>query len=111
PDTTVWMLPTSDLYLLAVLSSPLYGWYARRRFPPALNGAVRPKLDYLRRLPIATPSPELRAHIIALVTQRLALARTPSAAISSAPSLDAAIDHAVHDAYELSSTELAQLDD
>lgn len=53
PDTTVWMLPTDDAFLLALLNSQLYGWYARRRFPPALNGAVRPKLEYMMRLPIA----------------------------------------------------------
>jgi Eco57I restriction-modification methylase/TaqI-like C-terminal specificity domain len=65
PDTTVWTLSTDDEFLLALLNSALYAWYARRRFPPALNGAVRPKLDYMRRLPIAQPSSELRARIIA----------------------------------------------
>jgi len=53
PDTTVWILPTDDRYLLAVLNSTLYGWYARRRFPPALNGAVRPKREYMRTLPVS----------------------------------------------------------
>jgi hypothetical protein len=65
PDTTVWTLCTDDAFLLALLNSKLYAWYARRRFPPALNGAVRPKLEYMRRLPIAQPAPELRARIIA----------------------------------------------
>ena len=71
PDTTVWILPSAELYLLAVLNSPLYGWYARRRFPPALNGSVRPKLAYIRHLPIATPSPTQRAEIEQLVAQRI----------------------------------------
>lgn len=72
PDTTVWILPTGDLYLLAVLNSPLYAWYARRRFPPALNGAVRPKLEYMRALPIAQPSPSIRARIEEAVRAQLA---------------------------------------
>ncbi len=72
PDTTVWMLPTADRVLLAILNSSLYGWYARRRFPPALNGAVRPKRAYLMTLPIAQPPPALRAHIEALVDAQLA---------------------------------------
>jgi methylase of polypeptide subunit release factors len=72
PDTTVWILPSRDLYLLAVLNSPLYAWYARRRFPPALNGAVRPKLEYMRALPIAQPSPALRASIETAVRAQLA---------------------------------------
>ena len=90
PDTTVWILPTADRYLLAVLNSPLYGWYARRRFPPALNGAVRPKHEYIRALPIATPTPALRARIEELVEARLA--GTPC---------DDAIAAAVLEAYEI----------
>ena len=94
PDTTVWILPTGDRYLLAVLNSRLYRWYARRRFPPALNGAVRPKLEYMRALPIATPAPRVRAEITKLVGQRLA-----------GRSVDDAIDDAVFDAYALTARE------
>ncbi|MDB4957379.1 MAG: type restriction-modification system methyltransferase subunit [Myxococcales bacterium] len=97
PDTTVWILPTADKFLLAVLNSPIYGWYARRRFPPALNGAVRPKLEYMRALPIATPSPALRAKIVALVEDQLA---HPDA------TTEAAIAAAVCDAYEMSPEQL-----
>jgi Eco57I restriction-modification methylase len=96
PDTTVWILGSDDRFLLAVLNSRLYGWYARLRFPPALNGAVRPKLEYMRALPLAQPSPDLREHITRLVDAQLA-----------APELDrdAALDDLVCDAYELSRPE------
>jgi hypothetical protein len=93
-DTTVWILPTSDRFLLALLSSSLYGWYAQRRFPPALNGAVRPKLDYLRALPVATSSPA----IAALVDAQLAEPTTER---------DRAIDDAILDAYQLTSAQRA----
>ena len=66
--------------MLAILNSSLYGWYARRRFPPALNGAVRPKRDYIRMLPIAR-SRELHAVD------------------------DASVDEAVFDAYGLTAAE------
>lgn len=102
PDTTVWMLPTADRYLLAVLNSPLYGWYARRRFPPALNGAVRPKRAYLARLPIATPTPTARAAIEALVDEQLR--DGPS------PAREAALADAVLAAYDLSARERALID-
>jgi hypothetical protein len=86
--------------LLAVLNSPLYAWYARRRFPPALNGAVRPKLEYMRALPIATPSAALHAKIAALVMRQLEHA-------------DGAIDIELADlvtlAYELRPHEAARL--
>jgi hypothetical protein len=100
PDTTVWILPSADPFLLAVLNSPLYAWYARRRFPPALNGAVRPKLEYMRALPIATPAPALRAKIASLVALQLVHA-------------DAAVDRELGDlvavAYELRPHEVALL--
>lgn len=113
PDTTVWMLPTQDLYLLAVLNSPLYGWYAHRRFPPALNGSVRPKLAYLRHLPIATPSADARAaieqHVLARLAAEQACRAGDADAAHAANLLDAAIALAVHDVYELSSAERALL--
>jgi hypothetical protein len=71
PDTTVWILPTDDAFVLALLNSPLYAWYAQRRFPPALNGAVRPKLEYMRELPVAQPPKALRAKISSLVQAQL----------------------------------------
>jgi hypothetical protein len=80
--------------LLAILNSSFYGWYARRRFPPALNGSVRPKLAYIRALPIAPPRD--RARIEELVERRLA----------GAVALDAEIDAAVLDAYEIEPGEL-----
>ena len=98
PDTTVWILPTADRFLLAVLNSPLYGWYARRRFPPALNGAVRPKLEYMQGLPIANPSPSLRAKIVSLVDEQLARPE---------PALEDLIANAVYEAYDVTPGELA----
>ena len=100
PDTTVWILPSSDPFLLALLNSSFYRWFAQRRFPPALNGAVRPKLEYMRTLPVATPPPSVRARIAALVAQQLA---------SPDPARDRALDELVLDAYELSPAERARI--
>ncbi|HEY5924006.1 MAG TPA: hypothetical protein VIV11_20140, partial [Kofleriaceae bacterium] len=102
PDTTVWILPSADPFLLAVLNSPLYAWYARRRFPPALNGAVRPKLEYMRALPIATPKPALRAKIARLVARQLEHADS---------ALDTELAELVTVAYELDANEAARLRD
>lgn len=92
PDTTVWILPTGDRFALAVLNSRLYGWYSHRRFPPALNGAVRPKADYVTRFPLAVPTEDLRAHIHHLVDLQLA---EPDA------KRDEALDNLVCEAYRL----------
>jgi hypothetical protein len=96
PDTTVWIVGSDDRVLLAVLNSRLYGWFARRRFPPALNGAVRPKLAYMQTLPIAAPPPDLRARITELVDAQLG---------SPDPGRDVELDELVCDAYELSKRE------
>ena len=95
PDTTVWILPDADRFLLALLNSPLYGWFARRRFPPALNGAVRPKLEYMRTVPVADPG-NARAAIAELVERGLA-----------GEPCDDAIATAIFDVYELSRAERA----
>ena len=100
PDTTVWVLPSDDRFVLAVLNSKLYGWYARHRFPPALNGAVRPKLEYMRRFPLAVPPPDLRARIVALVDAQLAAAE---------PARDAELDLLVCEAYELARRDRARV--
>jgi hypothetical protein len=96
PDTTVWMLPCDDLVVLAILNSSLYQWYAQRRFPPALNGAVRPKREYIRTLPIARPGASARRNIEALVEGRLA---------GGAVEADAELDDAVAELYGLTAAE------
>lgn len=100
PDTTVWILPSADPFLLAVLNSPLYAWYARRRFPPALNGAVRPKLEYMRALPIAEPPRALRDQIAKLVARQLEHAD---------PAIDRELGELVGRAYELSDDEIERV--
>jgi hypothetical protein len=100
PDTTVWIVASSDRFLLALLNTRLYGWFARRRFPPALNGAVRPKLAYMQALPIAAPPADLRSRITALVDAQLA---------SPDPARDVELDDLVCDAYELSRRERSLL--
>ncbi|HEY0252309.1 MAG TPA: hypothetical protein VGC41_12330, partial [Kofleriaceae bacterium] len=66
PDTTVWILPTDDVAILALLNSSWYRAYAQQHFPPALNGAVRPKREYMIQLPI----PELPRDQIAELLER-----------------------------------------
>ena len=100
PDTTVWSLPTDDHVTLAVLNSTLYGWYARRRFPPALNGAVRPKASYLAAFPLAQPSAAARRTIEGMVAMQVWTATAE---------LDRELDRAVCDLYELDRAERARL--
>ena len=110
PDTTVWMLPTADLLVAAVLNSAIYGWYARRRFPPALNGAVRPKQAYLCELPLPVLAAGPRAELERTARARLELA-TELAEGDHEPgltvTLDATLATMLADAYALSTAERA----
>ena len=91
-------------FLLALLNSPLYAWYARRRFPPALNGAVRPKLEYMRALPIATPTPAVRKKIATLVTRQLS-----NDLLIGDPAIDRELAELINVTYELRPSDIVRL--
>lgn len=54
-------IPTGDLYLLAVLNSPLMWWHNWRHLPHMKDEALAPNPTVLESIPIAVPSDELRA--------------------------------------------------
>jgi methylase of polypeptide subunit release factors len=56
-----YFLPTSDLFLLAVLNSPLIWWHNWRTFTHLKDEALSPMAYMVESLPIAEPTPEIRA--------------------------------------------------
>ncbi|WP_373510004.1 Eco57I restriction-modification methylase domain-containing protein [Thiocapsa sp.] len=56
-----FFLPTADLYLLAVLNSPLLWWHNWRYLPHMKDEALNPAGFRMESLPIAEPTPEIRA--------------------------------------------------
>lgn len=62
-NNKVFLLPTADLYLLAVLNSPLLWWHNWRYLPHMINEALNPAGFRMETLPIAEPTPALRAEI------------------------------------------------
>lgn len=60
-NNKVFILPTSDLYLLAVLNSPLIWWHNWRYLPRMINDTVTPVGALMEKLPIAPPTDEARA--------------------------------------------------
>jgi hypothetical protein len=67
------MLPNDDLYLLAVLNSPVIWWYTQKFLPPALNGSQRPFAGKMKDLPIAPPTDAIRAGVEPAVARLIAL--------------------------------------
>ena len=55
-----FILPRADLFLLAVLNSPLMWWYSWRFFPHLKDEALNTYTEFMQALPIAQPPEHLR---------------------------------------------------
>ena len=62
-NNKVFLLPTADLYVLAVLNSPLLWWHNWRYLPHMKDEALSPAGFRMEGLPIAEPTPALRTEI------------------------------------------------
>jgi hypothetical protein len=72
-NNKVFLLPTADLYLLAVLNSPLMWWHNWRYLPHMKDEALNPAGFRMETLPIAEPTPALRTEVEDRVAALLAL--------------------------------------
>ncbi len=75
-NNKVFLLPTADLYLLAVLNSPLMWWHNWRYLPHMKDEALNPAGFVMETLPIAPPTDELRAEVEPVVNQLIAMTKT-----------------------------------
>ena len=62
-NNKVFLIPSSDLYLLAVLNSPLLWWHNWRYLPHMKDEALNPAGFRMESLSIAEPTPELRREV------------------------------------------------
>jgi type I restriction-modification system DNA methylase subunit len=60
-NNKVFLLPTADPWLLAVLNSPVMWWHNTRHFPHMKDEALNPRGDLMDAVPVPPPSPEHRA--------------------------------------------------
>ena len=74
-NNKVFLLPTADRYLLAVLNSPLMWWHNWRYLPHMKDEALNPAGFRMETLPIAEPTPETRTQVEERVASLLALAQ------------------------------------
>ena len=103
---TVYIMPTDDFSLLAILNSRLFEWYAKYRFQslkdPWAGGSSRFIAQYMENVPIADRTPVQRVELSHLVEQIL---ENPNS--DEVPDLEKKIDALVYQLYELSQTEIA----
>ncbi len=72
-NNKVFFLPGADLYLLAVLNSPLMWWHNWRYLPHMKDEALSPVGDLMIDLPIAVPSDDTRASVESAVGRLIAI--------------------------------------
>jgi type I restriction-modification system DNA methylase subunit len=70
-----FILPTQDLFILAVLNSPLLWWYGQRIFTKMLSDSISPMGYLFETLPIAQPTAEIRAAVEEIVTRLIEITK------------------------------------
>ncbi len=78
-----FFLPSDDLYLLAVLNSPLMWWHNWRMLTHLKDEALSPMGYMIQDLPIANPTPELRESIEPFVRMLLKTTDTRKSSLKS----------------------------
>jgi hypothetical protein len=68
-NNKAFFLPSEDLYLLAVLNSPLLWWHNWRYLPHMKDEALTPVTFLMENLPIARPTDDLRKSVEAAVQE------------------------------------------
>ncbi|MEA5518089.1 Eco57I restriction-modification methylase domain-containing protein [Limnoraphis robusta] len=74
-NNKAFILPTSDLYLIGVLNSPLLWWYSWRYLPHMKDEALSPSGYLMESLPIASPSDEIRSQVEPKVSRLIELTK------------------------------------
>jgi len=72
-NNTVYFLPSDDLWIMAVLNSPIGWWYAWRKAQHGKDEALRYFTDFVEAFPIPRPSEEQRKAGEASVRRLIAL--------------------------------------
>jgi hypothetical protein len=74
-NNKVSFIPTSDLYLLGVLNSPLLWWHNWRHLPHMKDEALAPVNFLIETIPIAQPTPTIRAQVEEIVTRLIEITK------------------------------------
>jgi hypothetical protein len=72
-NNKVFLLPTADPWLLAVLNSPLMWWHNWRHLPHMKDEALNPAGFLMEQLPIAPPSDAARAEVEPAVSRLITI--------------------------------------
>jgi type I restriction-modification system DNA methylase subunit len=74
-NNKVSLIPSSDLYLLAALNSPVMWWHNWRYLPHMKDEALAPVGYLMETLPLAAPTDEIRAEVEPLVSRLIEITK------------------------------------
>lgn len=74
-NNKAFILPKADLYILAVLNSPLIWWHNWRYLPHMKDEALTPVGELMEILPIAPPTDEILAEVEPIVNRLIELTK------------------------------------
>jgi type I restriction-modification system DNA methylase subunit len=74
-NSKAYIIPTSDLYVLAVLNSPIIWWYNWRYLPHMKDEALNPAGILIEVFPIAPPTDEIRSQVEPIATRLIEITK------------------------------------
>jgi hypothetical protein len=101
-DTTAFMMPRHDLWLLGILNSTLFTYMFSKVSSSIQGGFFRWKKIYMEQIPMVEPSATAKQQLEGLVTQRLGL----EAGSAAAKAVETEMDTVVYGVYGLSEEEV-----
>lgn len=109
PINTCYAWPTDDLYVLGWMCSPLAWWLMHRSLQRGINDTLRMFSAQVTTLPVAEPTPALRAEVEDLVGELLEIEASgpPGAAMDPRPALEARLSQLICDAHDLDRAEIS----
>ena len=98
----LWFIPTEDMSLLAILNSKFFSWYAQAEF----KKSGKKVSDLVPYTPIASQTSEQKSELLDWVKQILV---DPTS--NDVPAIEQEIDQLVYKLYELTSAEIALIEE
>jgi len=98
------VIPTDDLYLLAILNSRIVWWIVNRTFQHMKDEGLSVDVQFLKRLPVPTVGEPLRSEIQSLAAEIVTASNSPTGS-QCIPSLEVRLNDLVMQAFALTEAE------
>jgi hypothetical protein len=104
-NNKVIVIPTGDLYVLAVLNSRVTWWIVNRTFQHMKDEGLSVDVQFLVNLPVPEPTGELRAAIESTTRQLISVAGHSTGEVGLVREMELRLNNLVQDAFQLTDEE------